>query len=155
MTAPPLPTPQFPQRITPTRLASFTRCPARSGFEQDSRTSRLQRMGLRAALGVVAHAMLEREDTGVAFKEAWDEQVAAAYDKLRQNWAPAIPPSPAHWPGWALTRARLAQGWPGAARVAAPCAPAKVAVSTAGLQVTHGTNSAHGESSGSRTQTLG
>jgi len=92
-------------------LSSYIRCPVRAGFERDRRVAHLRRMGLRAALGVAAHGVLERKGIDATFQDVWNQQVATVYAQLRQEWAPAVPPSPTNWPGWALTVARLSSDW--------------------------------------------
>lgn len=107
----PRPTPSPPRRVTPTLVAAFERCPLRAGFEGDPRFSYLRRTGLRAALGIAAHAVVARARSGSTFEAVWAEETARARGVLVREWAPATPPSVTSWPGAALTRARLAKGW--------------------------------------------
>lgn len=132
--APPRLTPQAPRWITPTLLASYTRCPARAGFERDPAFTSLRRTGLRAALGQVAHAVLERRSDGMAFQPVWDEETHKVQEKLATEWAPAVPPSPSNWPGWALTLTRVAVDWPGPTGTPSDPSPSRSSLPAAGPQ---------------------
>jgi len=48
----------------------------------------------------------------MAFEPVWDEETHKVQEKLAAEWAPAVPPSPSNWPGWALTLTRVAVDWP-------------------------------------------
>lgn len=97
--------------MTPTLLNSALECPARAGFERDVRTKSLKRKGLRASLGSVAHKTWELRKSGRSFEEVWDEAINDECRLLKQVWAPARPPSPENWPGWALTMVRMRRGF--------------------------------------------
>lgn len=118
--------------MTPTLLQQYLQCPARAGFAHDPRTQHLKRTGLRAALGIVAHAVEELRNTAIPFDEAWEREAQRIYDDLREEWAPALPPSPPNWPGAALSRARAARQWTettGVAMAGPGSAPASSATS--------------------------
>lgn len=105
------PRPEWPGYMTPTMLAAYSSCPARAGFTLDQAFSSLRRRGLRAALGLVAHGTLERRGSGDPFDEAWEAEADRVRAMLIREWAPARPPAPEHWPGWALTKVRMRRAW--------------------------------------------
>lgn len=107
----PTPRPVVPQFVTPTLMATYRACPLRAAYALDPRWSYLRRGGLRAALGIAAHAVVARAGTGVSFDDAWEQETARVRRNLAMEWAPATPPSIDNWPGAALTKARLAKGW--------------------------------------------
>lgn len=109
--AAPRPRPQPPERVSPTLVGVFERCPLRAGFASDPRYQGLRRTGLRAALGAAAHAVAARSGTGAVFEVAWAEETARAMARLRADWVPATPPSVSSWPGSAITKARLRTTW--------------------------------------------
>jgi hypothetical protein len=83
----------------------------RVGFEKDPRTAHLNRSMPRTALGSVAHEVFERLGEEGGFEEVWAEAVQKAATRLAEDWAPLRPPSPEHWPGWALTKVRARRAW--------------------------------------------
>lgn len=107
----PQPEPTSLDKISPTLLATYSDCPARAGYEKDPSLSSMRRLGLRAALGIVAHAVIERNGCGATFEEVWAEEADKVYEELCRQWTPASPPSPYNWPGFALTATRLSRLW--------------------------------------------
>lgn len=99
----PGPSPDAPARMSPTLLAAYTRCPARAGFERDPTTSWLHRTSPRAALGQVAHRVVELSSAGGEFQSVWDDAAERVFADLAHEWSPAVPPRPSSWPGWAMT----------------------------------------------------
>lgn len=106
----PSPQPATPGWITPSLLSTMRTCPRRAGYQLDPRFGSLRRSGLRAALGRLAHRVLE-ESGAEDFEAAWSAAEAETWAELRREWAPATPPTPRNWPGWALTRARIRARW--------------------------------------------
>ena len=109
--------------MTPSLLSTVARCPARAGFERDPDRRNLRRHGLRAALGGIAHRALELRASGAEFEHVWAAAAAEEYRRLALEWAPAVPPAPDRWPGWALTRARIKRAWPSTAGGLRPSPP--------------------------------
>jgi hypothetical protein len=104
------PRPSAVDLISPTLLATAGRCRLRAGFQLDPATSGLQRMGLRAAVGIVAHAILERRfGSQEEFAAAWAAESSRVHQRLAGVWAPATPPAPQNWPAWAITKHQVAR----------------------------------------------
>jgi hypothetical protein len=104
--------PQVPavEHVSPSLLATWRKCRLRAGFQLDSATAGLQRMGLRAAVGIVAHAVLEkRYGSQEEFATAWTAESLRTHQRLAQQWKPAIPPAPQNWPAWAITKHQVAR----------------------------------------------
>ncbi|WP_238152801.1 RecB family exonuclease [Kribbella speibonae] len=103
-------TPPDASVVSPSLLATWSSCRLRATFQRAPATAGLRKMGLRAAVGTVAHAMLEqRFRSQEAFASAWAAESERTYQKLRRVWAPAVPPRPCNWPGWALTKHQVAK----------------------------------------------
>jgi hypothetical protein len=67
----------------------------RSREPSQATTRGLRRMGLRAAVGTVAHAVLERRFASYEeFANAWATESTRAYKDLKREWTPALPPTP-------------------------------------------------------------
>src|SRR5689334_16859944 len=82
-----LPRPPVVDSVSPSLLATWKNCHLRAGFQLDPATSGLRRMGLRAALGIVAHAVLEqRFGTADEFSAAWTTESLRAYERLAHAW---------------------------------------------------------------------
>ncbi|MEV6889373.1 PD-(D/E)XK nuclease family protein [Kribbella sp. NPDC051137] len=104
------PQPPVVDHVTPSLLATWKQCQLRAGFQLDPVTSGLHKMGLRAAVGIVAHAVLERRFVSQnEFEDAWAEESSRTYKHLEREWAPASPPTPRNWPRWALTKHQVAR----------------------------------------------
>ena len=100
------PRPEPLDRITPTSLASWERCPWSLGFARDPATAHLDRTGPRAALGIVAHRVVQEYRLDDDFEDLWGSTALEVYQDLALQWEPARPPAPENWPGWALTKVR-------------------------------------------------
>ena len=100
------PRPEPLDRITPTSLASWERCPWSLGFARDPATAHLDRTGPRAALGIVAPRVVQDFRLDDDFEELWGSTAQDVYEDLALQWEPARPPAPQNWPGWALTKVR-------------------------------------------------
>ncbi|MFD3406699.1 PD-(D/E)XK nuclease family protein [Kribbella sp. NPDC058693] len=99
------PRPAVVDHVSPSLLSAWNRCRLRAGFDLDPAAGSLRRMGLRAAVGIVAHAVLARRfATHEEVADAWAAESSRAYALLAQAWAPASPPAPQNWPAWALTK---------------------------------------------------
>ncbi|WP_327636126.1 PD-(D/E)XK nuclease family protein [Kribbella sp. NBC_00482] len=104
------PQPPVVDHVSPSLLATWNKCHLRAGFQLDPATSGLRKMGLRAAVGNVAHAVLERRfGSQEEFAEVWAAESSRAYKRLQREWAPATPPTPQNWPAWALTKHQVAR----------------------------------------------
>ena len=103
--------------ISPTLANALQQCWLRVAYSRDPALNRLRRPTDRTALGTAAHALTEKawkgelSGSGTPDEEslgaAWDQVVEQQQQRLAAAWAPAVPPAPPHWPGYALTRARL------------------------------------------------
>ncbi|MEU2701168.1 PD-(D/E)XK nuclease family protein [Micromonospora aurantiaca (nom. illeg.)] len=104
------PQPSVVGKVSPSLLATWKTCRLRVGFQLDPAASGLKRRGLRAAVGIVAHAVLERQfSSQEEFAAAWAAESSRAYEELARDWAPATPPAAQNWPAWALTKHQVAQ----------------------------------------------
>lgn len=106
------------QGLSPTLASSLGQCWLRVAYSRDPEFKDLRRPTERTALGSAAHALTEKAwrggyDPGAGssveewLRSAWDQAVEEQHARLKKAWAPAAPPDPADWPGFALTRARL------------------------------------------------
>jgi hypothetical protein len=104
--------------VSPTLASSLRQCWLRVAYQRDPQAKHLRRPTERTALGTAAHALTERAWRGGYkasssvpvdewLRTTWDEVVEEQRTRLARAWAPASPPQPAQWPGFALTRARL------------------------------------------------
>lgn len=103
--------------ISPTLASSLQQCWLRVAYSRDPALKRLRRPTDRTALGTAAHALTEKawkgdlSGSGTTDQEslsaAWEQVVQQQHLRLAEAWAPAVPPEPLRWPGYALTRARL------------------------------------------------
>ncbi|WP_081480540.1 PD-(D/E)XK nuclease family protein [Serinicoccus profundi] len=114
------PHPEDRGQVSASLVRAFDQCPLRAGFSWDLRYKSLRRTGLRAALGIAAHAVAARSGTGVEFESVWAEETAAAMEGLSADWGPARPPSVKNWPGSAITKARLRSVWDPTLKMRAP-----------------------------------
>lgn len=104
------PQPQVVDHVSPSLLATWNKCHLRAGFQLDPVTRGLRKMGLRAAVGIVAHAVLERRFASrEEFDDVWAAESSRMYGRLEREWAPASPPTPQNWPAWALTKQQVAR----------------------------------------------
>lgn len=103
--------------ISPTLANSLQQCWLRVAYSRDPALRRLRRPTDRTALGTAAHALTEKAWKGDlsgsgttdqdSMSAAWEQVVGQQNLRLAAAWAPAVPPAPLRWPGYALTRARL------------------------------------------------
>jgi hypothetical protein len=114
----PAPHPRRLTSVSPATLESLLQCGLRVAFEQDAVFRRWRRPTERSALGVVAHGLVEDTwrnpkdwkspaDAEADLTQQWDTLIAEQAEILLASWAPARPPPPTHWPGYALTKVRL------------------------------------------------
>lgn len=103
--------------VSPSLANALLSCQLRVAFDRDGSMRPWRRPTTFTALGLAAHAVIEAAwrrgswppDAGEAkarVTELWDREVAERAATLVQSWAPASPPSPVDWPGYALTRVR-------------------------------------------------
>jgi RecB family exonuclease len=103
--------------LSPSLANQLMGCQLRVAFSRDRDLQSWRRLSTYSALGLAAHAVTEAafqrqdwlsDEGAIRFRleELWDTEVARTDGHLRLAWAPAKPPSPADWPGYALTRVR-------------------------------------------------
>ena len=104
--------------LSPTLASSLQQCWLRVAYSRDPAWKRLRRPTDRTSLGTAAHALTEKAWRGElsrsttatdeeSLNAGWDQVIAQQHARLAAAWAPAVPPEPLRWPGYALTRARL------------------------------------------------
>lgn len=112
--------PQPPElkRLSPSLANDLFACFYRAAFRIDGRFDALRRQSPAAALGVVAHAVIEDLGRGLLTNATPEEAESLVEDRwlhhletqaavLERTWAPATPPAPEDWPGYHLTKARV------------------------------------------------
>jgi RecB family exonuclease len=104
--------------ISPSLANQLMACPLRVAFSRDPERRSWNRPSTYSVLGLAAHAVTEEAfkqkewldgDTSSIRSELeklWERKIARGADSLNKAWAPAIPPPPQEWPGYALTRTR-------------------------------------------------
>lgn len=99
---------------TPSLWEDLRVCMYRVAFRRDNRFSHLRRLTPRAALGLVAHAMIEMRRRGgmVGWTKAdvereWDRLMEENSGHLRRSRLLGEPPPVNRWPGYQVTRVRL------------------------------------------------
>ena len=113
----PSPDPTPINEISPSLANELLSCQLRVGFARDPVHKVWRRSNTYSALGLAAHSLTEAAfklndwpDDPDALRELlsalWDEETEDQTAKLAKAWAPASPPPPLEWPGYALTRAR-------------------------------------------------
>ena len=111
------PHPALITELSPSLANQLMACQLRVAFSRDPDQSAWSRPSTYAALGLAAHAVTEAafkrrgwpNDAGgvrAQIEELWEAKVERGAANLAVAWAPAVPPSPPDWPGYALTRAR-------------------------------------------------
>lgn len=93
----------------------FQVCPQSALFSISLEGRNLNRPSLRAALGLIAHKLLEqastisqdcsREEFDKWFEINWQQILEKQYSELSELWHPQRVPIPTSWPGYFLTRA--------------------------------------------------
>lgn len=103
--------------VSPSLANALLACQLRVAFDRDGSMRSWRRPTTFTALGQAAHEVVEvatrrgdwpAETDAVKARvtELWDQAIAARAETLAHRWAPADPPPPADWPGYALTRVR-------------------------------------------------
>lgn len=131
--------------ISPTLASALQQCWLRVAYSRDPALKRLRRPTDRTALGTAAHALTEKawkgdlSGSGTADQDslsaAWDQVVEQQQQRLAAAWAPAVPPTPPRWPGYALTRARLLRRLLPVVAQATPSTPPVNAAAAHGVQM--------------------
>jgi len=114
----PTPNPTTISEISPSLANQLLACQLRVGFTRDPEHKSWKRQSTYTALGLVAHAVIEAvfknrhwPDDPTAFRELlqklWDEETERGVTGLAKDWSPVVPPPPAEWPGYMLTRSRI------------------------------------------------
>jgi CRISPR/Cas system-associated exonuclease Cas4 (RecB family) len=93
----------------------FQVCPQSALFSISPESRSLNRPSLRAALGLIAHKLLEEasiisqdwstEEIDKWFEINWQQILEKQYSELAAQWYPQRVPVPTSWPGYFLTRA--------------------------------------------------
>lgn len=113
----PAPDPTPISDVSPSLANQLLSCHLRVGFARDPRFKSWRRPTTHTALGLVAHAVTEAAFTlsgwptdpdacRARIADVWEDEVARHAQAVSEAWAPAMPPPPQQWPGYALTRAR-------------------------------------------------
>lgn len=93
-------------------------CQLRVAFARDPDYRTFQRPSTYSSLGTAAHAVTEAaflqkgwpsDPTTLRsqLEDLWEREIEQSAGALAKAWAPAEPPPPPEWPGYALTRARI------------------------------------------------
>lgn len=104
------------ETFSPSLVNQLLDCPTRVAFARDPELRAWQRPTTQSCLGLVAHAVAEKAARLTATRDPalvraeleaqWDDECERQLAVLRRAWAPAEPPAPREWPGYAITRAR-------------------------------------------------
>ena len=103
--------------FSPSLANQLLSCQLRVGFLRDPVHSALQRPGTYAALGIIAHAVIEAayklhdwpHDQAARrqrLEDLWTHETREQAARIEAAWSPATLPSAEDWPGYALTRIR-------------------------------------------------
>jgi RecB family exonuclease len=114
----PTPGPPNLTSLSPTMLNLLLQCGLRAAFEQDDSFRRWRRLTPRSALGIVAHRLMaeayagqfdahDQQGRAALIEDRWDVLVRKQAALMDAAWAPAEPPVPRNWPGYALIKVRL------------------------------------------------
>ena len=113
-----LPTVEFPEFWSPSRLNVLNTCRLRSAYSLDRSINTVFHKGNTfSALGLVAHKLTEMvwKNRFNAISEAdalnhltsvWIDLVDVEYKRLIDEWSPAVVPLPRDWPYYAITQVR-------------------------------------------------
>ena len=93
--------------IYPTLLEHHLACQKRTQFRFGAKTKALDRMGTRAAAGIVVHRTIESLYSGESFEVAWQSAVLDTHAKLQSAWAPAKVPNPENWELFFILKSRI------------------------------------------------
>jgi len=102
-------------RLSASLYQRFLDCPRSAAYSINEETKHLSRTSLRAALGMVAHSLVENcsripsewseDQISVWFEVNWEKYVAEQLESLENTWSPGKVPKPQSWPGYFATRA--------------------------------------------------
>ena len=103
--------------FSPSLANQLLSCQLRVGFLRDPVHSALQRPGTHAALGLIAHAVIEaayklhdwphdQAERRQRLEDLWTHETREQAARIEAAWSPATLPSAEDWPGYALTRIR-------------------------------------------------
>lgn len=113
----PDPTPEPIERFSPSLVNDLLACPRRAGFARDASFKVWRRPSTFSVLGEAAHAVVEavtnrhawpsdRIERRRELESLWEASVRNGATKLRDAWAPAVPPPVEEWPTYHVTKAR-------------------------------------------------
>lgn len=113
----PAPQPEPIAGFSPSLANQLLTCALRTAFARDPQHRSWRRPNTFTALGLIAHAVTESAFTRVGphgdepsaraeLAQRWDSETGRVSADLDAAWAPAMPPPPPEWPGYALTRTR-------------------------------------------------
>ncbi len=113
----PYPNPTPIDEFSPSLVNHLLSCQLRVGFARDTLHKVWRRPNTYSALGLAAHSVAEAatkkhdwpddpDERRTLLADLWKKQVEIQSSRLEDAWAPALPPPPEEWPGYALTRVR-------------------------------------------------
>jgi RecB family exonuclease len=113
----PTPQPAPIDKVSPSLANQLLSCPLRVAFSRDTELRVWRKPSTHTELGLVAHAVTEASfkkndwpqdptDFRSELTNIWERELAKGVEHLTKAWAPAIPPQPEEWPGYALTKTR-------------------------------------------------
>lgn len=111
----PRPTLEQIDQVSPSTAKLLLECPLKLAFSRDPRFDILDKRGVSAALGLVAHELFSfvarggvdesKADVGEALEAAWEREVAARYQEMTRVSALPVP-EPRRWPRYQQVRVR-------------------------------------------------
>lgn len=113
----PRPQPTPIDKVSPSLANQLLACPLRVAFSRDTELRVWRKPSTHTELGLVAHAVTEASfkkhdwpqhpaDLRSELTDLWERELARGVEHLTKAWAPATPPRPEEWPGYALTKTR-------------------------------------------------
>jgi len=102
-----LPEPDKTFWVYPTLLEQHLACQKRTQFRFAPKTRTLDRLGTRAAAGIVVHKTIESLYSGESFEVAWQSAVLETHNQLQSDWAPAKVPNPENWELFFILKSRI------------------------------------------------
>jgi CRISPR/Cas system-associated exonuclease Cas4 (RecB family) len=114
----PAPAPRNLASLSPTMLNLLLQCGLRAAFEQDDSFRRWRRLTPRSAVGIVAHRLMadaysgyfadqDKQRRTALLEDRWNVLIQKQAALMRAAWAPAEPPEPRNWPGYAIVKVRM------------------------------------------------
>ena len=99
-------------------LNLLLQCGLRAAFELDDSFRHWRRLTPRSALGNVAHRLMaeaysghfadqDQQQRAALLEDRWDAPIRKQAALMQAAWAPAEPPEPRTWPGYALIKVRV------------------------------------------------